>query len=236
MCKVQLKLIILMGFLIMATIEQAQAFIVYDPTNWLQNSMTAANSAQILVQETQSLQVALADIKNYDGNVGQWANIQHELEQLGNTIQQGSALSYQMQNLDAAFQSKFPGFKPNQNYSTEYQNWSKTALDTLRGTLDSVGLQSSQFATEQSRLNTLKQLSQSATGRMQAAQVGNMIATEQVAETQSLRQLVMTQVNAENTYAASQLQKDASSEASVAQWISNGDTHFPEYGQHSKNQ
>ncbi len=218
-------------------VQTTQAFIVYDPTNWIQNSITATNSSKSLVEEVQQVKLALQNIKNYDGNAGQWANIQNLLQKLGDEVQQGQSLSYTMQNIDSKFQTQFPGYKAPQDYQQSYSQWSQTSLDTLRGTLDSVGLQADQFANEQASINALSSLSKTAQGRMQALQVGNMIATQQLTQTQQLRQLVMTQVNAENVYAAAKVQKDAANEAAVSQWINNSDTTIPKYGESSqKNQ
>jgi P-type conjugative transfer protein TrbJ len=208
----------------------AKAFIVYDPSNWIQNSAIAANTAQQLVKQTQELQVALREIKNYNGSSGQWANIQNLLQQLAGKIQQGQALAYSMPNFDNEFKQKYPGYVASEDYQKSYSIWSQTGLDTLRSTLASVGMQASQFGNEQAAITQLSVLSQSADGRMQALQVGNMIATQQVAQLQKLRQLIMAQVNAQNTFSAYQIQKEQSVEASASSWIGSGDTSFPLYG------
>jgi type IV secretion system protein TrbJ len=219
--------VFLIGFVLS---KSAEAFIVYDPTNWIQNATTAANTAQELVKQTQQLEIALKEIKNYDGNVGHWANIQILLQQLGNEVQQGQALAYSMPNLDSRFKQTFPGYVAPVDYQRSYSNWSQTALDTMHSTLQSAGMQANQFGNEQETLNQLSILSQSAQGRMQALQVGNMIATQQVSQLQKLRQLVIAQVNAQNTYASYQIQKEQSSEVSASNWVSASDTHFPAYG------
>jgi P-type conjugative transfer protein TrbJ len=208
----------------------AKAFVVYDPTNRIQNASTAANTAKQLAKQSQELEIALKEIKNYDGSVGRWANIQNLLQELGNEIEQGEALAYAMPYLDSRFKQKYPGYVESQDYQKSYSVWSQTALDTMRATLESAGMQAGQFSSEQSALNALSMLSQSAQGRMQALQVGNMIATQQVAQLQKLRQLVIAQINAENTFASYQIQKDQSQEASSSSWIGAGDTNFPRYG------
>ena len=50
---------------------------------------------------------------------------------------------------------------------------------------------------------------------MQAIQVGNMVATEQVAQTQKLRQLMATQINAQNAYMAHQVSQEAQAQANT---------------------
>jgi P-type conjugative transfer protein TrbJ len=224
------KKFLLITMLSVFLFKNADAMFVYDPTNWVQNAATAANTAKQLANEAQQIQFVLKDMQNYKGGTGEWANIQSMLLQLGDEVQQGQALAYSMKDLDGQFSKKFPGYVPQQDYQQSYSSWSKTTMDTLRSTLESAGMQANQFGNEQSRLNQLASLSQSAQGRMQALQVGNMIAAEQVTQTQKLRQLVITQVNAENTYASYQVQKESSSEAQTASWINSGDTKFPHYG------
>lgn len=203
---------------------------VYDPWNEVQTTATATNTATALVNQAEQIKMELQNLKNFDGNTGQWGNAQALLQQLGDTIAQGKALSYNMRNLDQTFQQKFPGYKAQQNYQTAYQDWSQSTLDTLRTVLNSVGIQANNFASEQAALDRLAQLSQTAQGHMQAIQVGNMIATQQVSQMQQLRQLVASQTNAQNTYAAYEVSKAASQQAAVDQFIAAGDVKPPQYG------
>jgi len=209
--------------------KECSAEIVYDPTNWIENAATAAQTLTIATQQAQQIAMDLANIKNFEASQGQWSNVSNELQQLGNIVQQGQAISYNMNNLDQAFQQKYQGYHPTQNYSQEYQSWSNTTLDTLRTILNSAGLQASFLSSEQSRLDQLKYLSQSSTGRMQAVQAGNMIATETVGQLQQLRQLVIAQTNAQNAYMAYQVQKDQTAQASADNWIQNAEVDWPGY-------
>src|SRR5438270_5846575 len=83
------------------------------------------------------------------------------------------------------------GYRPVTDWSREYDTWTRTTLDTLRGTLNSVRLHAGDFATEQGRIQALQAMSDSAEGRMQALQLGNMMAGEQLQQLVKLRQLVM---------------------------------------------
>ena len=70
-------------------------------------------------------------------------------------------------------------------------------------------------------------MSDSSVGRMQALQLGNMMAGEQVQQLVKLRQLVMAQVNAQNVYMAHQTNREAQRSATQSQWIRNGNTDAP---------
>jgi P-type conjugative transfer protein TrbJ len=219
--------IVILSFML---VNQANAFIFIDLSNLIQNTATALNTANQLAIQSQQLQSQLKDIENFKGNIGQWANTQNLLYQLANQVQHGQALAYQMQDLDKQYRSRFPGYVAPQNYQQSYRSWTQTTQDTLLSTLASAGMQADQFNHEQNTLNQLARLSQRAEGRMQAVQVGNMIATQQVSQLQALRQLVVTQINAQNTYAAYETQKDAAVEAAASSWINATDTTFPGYG------
>ncbi len=227
--------ILFLGFTI-ATASFAIAAFVHDPLNYVQNAATAvkssiiaANTSVQIANQIRELQYEAAAFKNYDGNATQWSNISPLLVKLGQQVNQGQAIGYNMQNLSQSFQTRFPGYKSQQNYPAAYQSWSQTSLDTLRSTLEAAGMQANNFTHEQANMEQLKVLSQSASGRMQAAQVGNMIASEQVGQLQQLRQLVVNQTNSQNMYMAYQVQKDQAQQAASDQLLSKP-TDFPTYG------
>ena len=130
-----------------------------------------------------------------------WGQAETALSNLANVVQTGEALAYSMSNLDFQFKSKFNGYDDHlvKNYNraeftTEYKGWSATNRDSIRSALLSANLQADQFATENSTLNAIQNISQSATGRLQAIQAGSLIAAQQVRQTQKLRQLIMSQI------------------------------------------
>jgi P-type conjugative transfer protein TrbJ len=97
----------------------------------------------------------------------------------------------------------------------------------LRGTLNAVRLHAEDFATEQGRIQALQSLSESAEGRMQALQLGNMMAAEQLQQLVKLRQVIMAQINAQNVYLAHQTNREAQRAATQSEWIRNGNTDAP---------
>src|SRR5438132_804897 len=120
-----------------------------------------------------------------------------------------------------------PGSRAVTGWSREYDLWTRTTLDTLRGTLNSVRLHAQEFATEQGRIQTLQAMSESAEGRMQALQLGNMMAAEQLQQLVKLRQLVMAQINAQNVYMATQTNREAQRAATQSEWVRNGNADAP---------
>ena len=143
-----------------------------------------------------------------------FGNIQSDLQQLGNTVQGGLSLAYTMQNLNGVYSQRFPGYAPQgTNFSTQYQTWGKTVLDTVMGTLRAAGLQGNQLQSEQSILQGLRGLSGSAVGEMEAAQVGVQISEQQVEQLQKLRELMLADLQSKAAFQSAQIQKDLATQA-----------------------
>src|SRR5207245_10711588 len=111
--------------------------------------------------------------------------------------------------------------------SSGHHTWTRTALDTLRATLTSVRLHAGDFASDQGRIQALQAMSDSSEGRMQALQLGNMMAGEQLQQLVKLRQLVMAQINAQNVYMATQTNREAQRAATQSEWVRNGNADAP---------
>src|SRR3989441_6529618 len=146
---------------------------------------------------------------------------------LGQIIEQEQAIAYAMAGMDRMFRDRYPGYKPITDWAAAYDQWTRTTLDTLRGSLAAVRFHADDFADEQRRIRTLTALSDSAEGRMQAIQAGNMLAAEQVQQLAKLRQLMMAQINAQNIYMANQTNRDAQRTATQQEWVKNGNREAP---------
>ena len=62
------------------------------------------------------------------------------LQRLGQIIDQEQALAYQMAGIDGEFRRRFPGYRPVTDWGREYELWTRTTMDTLRGTLNAARL------------------------------------------------------------------------------------------------
>jgi P-type conjugative transfer protein TrbJ len=146
--------------------------------------------------------------------------IMNDIQQLAAVVQGGLALAYSMANLDAQFRSRFRGYAYNaRKYFTDYRDWSQTVLDTAESTLRAVGLQSDALFDEQAVLEQLRQMSESSDGRMEALQIANQIAEQQVQQLMKLRQLMLADLQSKQAYQGHQVQKEAAMEAAVEQFF-----------------
>lgn len=180
-----------------------------------------ANNVELVnlyLQQVQSYATQLQQYQNMIQNTLNipaqvWGAVEADLMGVANVVRQGQALAYSAQNIGTQFQNTFKGFSYPQgfNFKTEYRNWSRATLDGIKGAFEAAKMQADQFATEEGVLIGLRSQSQSAQGQMQALQVGAQIAEQQVQQLQKLRQLMMVQMQAQNSYLAAQEQKDAAS-------------------------
>ncbi len=209
---------------------------VIDAANLVQNTMTALQMIESVIHEVEMIANQVRQIENMIQNTrnygqGVWdADALPRLVRLGGVIDQEQAIAYTMANVDGLFRQRYPGYRPVTDWSREYDTWTRTTLDTLRGALNSVRLHGEDFATEQARLQALQAMSDTAEGRMQALQLGNMMAGEQLQQLVKLRQLMMAQINAQNVYMANQTNRDAQRAATQSEWIRNGNADAPPLG------
>ncbi|WP_040853350.1 P-type conjugative transfer protein TrbJ [Phyllobacterium sp. YR531] len=145
-----------------------------------------------------------------------WGQVENDLKSLQSVVAQGQGIAFSMGNIDDVLNQRFGSFADfktnlpdNEAFSTTYQNWSNTNRDTIAGTLKAANLTAEQFSSEESTMNSLRSMSESADGQMKALQVGHQIATQQVAQMQKLRGLVSQQTTMMGTWFQSeQAQKD----------------------------
>jgi P-type conjugative transfer protein TrbJ len=201
---------------------------VIDAANLQQNILqylklveSVINEATMIANQLEQLRVLIQNTVNDPAGV--WdRDALPRLLRLGQIIDQEQAIAYGMANLDAVFRQRYPGYVPTTDWEKAYDTWTRTTLDTLRGTLNAVRLHAEDFATEQARIDAFTRKSDTAEGRMQAVQAGNMIAAEQVQQLVKLRQLMMAQVNAQNVYMATQANQAAQGQADLREWILKG--------------
>jgi len=195
---------------------------VFDPTMYASQLQQLQQETQTLVTEAQQLQYMIKNTTG--GSAGVWQSNQSMLDELGGIIQQQGGLSYSLGNLQSQFQQQFPGYTVPQNPDQQEATNIATTLNTLNGTLADAQSQAQNFANEQAQFAQLAGMNRSATGRLQAIQVGNEIALQQAQQIQMLRQLVVAMINAQNVTAANALNRQAAEDASTQQWLTAGPT------------
>lgn len=185
-------------------------------------SLVGQSTEQINNQVTQITQLAEQiqnQLKIYENMVQNtarlpnhiWGQVENDLNRLRSLAAQGQGIAFSMSNADDVLKQRFQsyadfktGLPDGASFSSTYQNWSSTNRDTIAGTLKAAGLTAEQFSSEESTMDSLRSMSESADGQMKALQVGHEIAAQQVAQMQKLRGLVSQQTTMMGTWLQSE--------------------------------
>ena len=172
--------------------------IVYDPTNYAQNLLTAARTLEQINNQIQSLQNEAQMLINQARNL---ASLPHSsLQQIQQNVQRTQQLLGQAQNI------AFDVQKIDQAFQTQYGNASMSASDqalvagarerwqnTVGGLQDAMRVQAgvvSNIDTNRAEMSALVGQSQGATGALQATQAGNQLLALQAQQLSDLTALL----------------------------------------------
>jgi P-type conjugative transfer protein TrbJ len=196
----------------------AAQWIVYDPTNYVQNVLSAARALEQINNQIQSLQNEAQMLINQARNL---ASLPYSsLQQLQQSVQRTQALlgqaqriAFDVQQIDQAFQSQYG----NISLSTSDQRLVSDARsrwqNTVGGLQDALRVQAGvvgNIDTNRAELAALIGQSQGATGALQATQAGNQLLALQAQQLADLVAVVAANgraqalVDAERAAAAEQ--------------------------------
>lgn len=151
-----------------------------------------------------------------------------DLQRLQSLYQQSKSLAGSLSNFDERFREQFGDYSrylsqngQNPGYMTaNYKRWSEQGFDAMRVAMQASGQNVSAIASEDAMLAQLVARSQNAAGRMQAIQVGNEIAAQQVQQLQKLRQMLDAQIQSQSMWYAQQIERQTIDDAFREQYRS----------------
>jgi P-type conjugative transfer protein TrbJ len=186
-------------------------------TEWTQ----LFNKVQMVKQLATQFQQLQAQINQYQNMIQNtsgvsqhvWGNALGDIQKLNALLQQSKALAFSAGNLDSQFAQRYQGYKTyaasqmnSADWRNKYNQWSREASDNALYALKAANAQNIAMQDENALMKRLQALSQSAQGRMEALQIANMMAAQNVEQVQKLRQLMMLQLQMQANYY--QLQQD----------------------------
>lgn len=190
-------------------------------TQLLNKAMMAkqlATQAQQLSTQISQYQDMLTNSKGLSTQV--WGQAMQDFSKLQNLMRQSRSMAYSASNLDGQFSSRYGTYDSYLNqkmgardWQNKYTQWSQEGSDNARYALKGLGLQASQMQNEQALMQQLQSMAGSAEGRMQALQVANMMAAQNVDQVMKLRQMMMLQLQMQANYLAQQQDRMAAQEA-----------------------
>lgn len=176
---------------------QAQ-WIVFDPSNYAQNVLTAARSLQQITNQITSLQNQAQMLVNQARNLtslpySSLQQLQQSIQRTQQLLNQAQNIAYNVQQIDQAFQTKYSNISMSASDAqlvadarTRWQNTVGGLQDAMRVQATVVG----NLDTNRTQMSTLVGSSQSATGALQATQAGNQLLALQAQQLADLTAVV----------------------------------------------
>lgn len=187
---------------------------VFDPLMYAKQLVQIEQDGQRYETQTQMLAQLFAQLQNMvvNGHVNIdeiWQSITPDLQQLDQVLAGNNALDIRSKDLLAQFQAEYPNFTPSQpigDLLSMYQDYTKKSIGN---TLLFIQAQDKSLASQSLTMRKLEQLAVGARGRMDALQVANMIASQQVYATDRLHRTIMAQAQEESSYFMDQIASKA---------------------------
>ncbi|MBF0532619.1 MAG: hypothetical protein HQL23_05910 [Candidatus Omnitrophica bacterium] len=198
-----------------SSLAWAQIAVATEPTQMMNGAKLSALIRQLAVisQKTELLRQDL-DRSVASGAVD-WTSTKNLLDSLNQAAAAQDSVSYALTNVDDRFKNQFRGYDVKENAQKEYKAINNAALNSMRGALNAAQLQTQQFGPESQALGKLVGKSNNAAGQTQALQAGNAILAQLVYQTQLVRQLLASQLQAQVAFMAAEVSKEATREVEV---------------------
>ncbi len=205
--KPKLTALAVASVLILACAQPAHALfgvgdIVLDPTNLVQNTLTAVRTLEQINNQVQQLQNEAQMLSNQARNLASLDfsvvnQLRASLARSEQLIAEAQGLAYDVQNLDSEFARLYPeeyaaAVSGDQMYRDARERWANT-LDGLHTAMRMQAQVSQNLSEDESALADLVGQSQSATGALQAMQATNQLLALQAKQSIQAQQLQLTQ-------------------------------------------
>lgn len=231
---VRLLLVTTIGVAVVSLPAQAQFFgssIVFDPTNYSQNLLTAARALQQINNQIQQLQNEAAMLQNMGKNlaslnVSQLGTMISALSQISGLMNQGGGIAFNINATQAAWASLFPG---NYALGTSTITFAANAQSRWRQAMaafqQALQIQSQVVQSVQGDSTTLSDLvnaSQGAVGNLEVTQATNQLLALSTKQQLQIQNLMAAQYRASALDSARAAETEAAAQSEFTTFIGNG--------------
>jgi P-type conjugative transfer protein TrbJ len=231
-----LALAILLGTSALAAPARAQ-WAVFDAANFSQNLLQAARALQQINNQIQSLQNQAQMLTNMGKNLSslnssQLGTMISALTQIGNLMNQGNGIAFNVGATNSAFAKSFP-----QNYlnsttdSTLLSDAHKRWQDAMAAFLQAMQVQAQITQNVQSDSATLTNLvdaSQGADGNLQVTQAGNQLLALSTKQQLQIENLMAAQYRANALEQARNAEAEEEGRAAFQRFMGTGNAYTPQ--------
>ena len=207
--------------------------IVFDPSNYAQNLLTAARTLQQINNQIRQLQNEAQMLINQANNLANLpysasAEIQARLYQILTLIRSAQGIAFTIAQTEAAFAAYYP-----ENYETfsnlEMVTHARVRWEQTRHALHDALVMHAQIANvveaDTATLDTLMNQSQSAVGNLQVTQAGNQLVALSVKQDLQTQQLLAAQYRAETLDRARTVAIEEQARVYTARFLGDGNAY-----------
>ena len=217
---------------------QAQFFggIVFDPTNFSQNLLTAARELQQVNNEIQSLQNQATSLVNQARNLASLpysslAELDQSIAQTEALLTQAQRIAYDVNAINQAFSQNYPATYSGATSSQQLLTDARTRWqNSLAGFQDAMRVQAGvvqNLASPHSQIDALVTASQSATGALQAAQSGNQLVALQTKQLADLTAVMAAIARAQSLEGARTVEAQEQAQQQTSRFLNYGAGYQP---------
>ena len=161
----------------------AHAIIVFDPSNYAQNVLTAARTLEQVTHQITSLQNEAQMLINQAKNLASLPfsalqTLQQNVQKTQALLQQAQGIAFNVQQIDQMFSQKYGNVSMSTTDQQLVANARSRWQNTVGGLQDAMRVQAGvvgNIDSNRTQMSALVGQSQSATGALQAAQAGNQL-------------------------------------------------------------
>jgi type IV secretion system protein TrbJ len=195
-----------------APMQTSAQLVVFDPSNYAQNVLTAARALQQINNQITSLQNQAQMLINQARNLAtlpfsSLLQLEQSILRTQQLLAQAQRIAYDIQQIDRAFATSYATASSSAssqaliaNAQTRWQNSIAGLQDTMRVQATVVG----NLNTNRTQMSALVGVSQGATGALQASQAGNQLLALQAQQLADLTAAVAAQGRSQALVAAQQ--------------------------------
>lgn len=225
------------GVVLMAPSTPAHAIVVFDPSNYGQNVLTAARTLQQINNQIQSLQNQATSLINQAKNLTridfpELQAITQTLQQIDQLMGQAQRISFRVDEVDQQFRTLFPHSFNQALTSNDHVVEARTRLDTAMSAYQhtmTVQAQVAQnVAADAQAMSAIIAKSQGADGALQASQATNQLLALTAKQQFQIQNLMAAQYRAEAIEQARRVQAESDARASTTKFLGSGSAYTPQ--------
>lgn len=211
-------------------------WIVFDPTNYAQNVLTAARELSQVNNEIQMLENQATSLLNQARNLASLpysslAALQQQISQTQQLLGQAQRIAYSVSAIDQAFTQTYPQAYASSTSSQQLLADAQTRWqNALAGFQDAMRVQAgvvTNLDNTHAQISALVSSSQSATGALQATQSGNQLVALQTTQLSDLTAIMASIARAQSLDAARRLETQVQAQAQTKAFLNYGAGYQP---------